>query len=657
MKKYGLLLVLILTFFCLNRTVFAAYGEINYRITSINIRNEKLTFNGWAFIGTTNNTSNNQHQIKISAYRKKDKKLLETKTASGSDSGGHNFYSEFCFKYTHTDGKYRCDYTNETSKDKELKCDADEDTAYSEGRYGDMDCHYRDMDFSIQFDISKWDIEGETEVYFEISAYNTWYGKWTTPVRLAVDKTVADKLPNRGMIKKATLSSYGKFIPFQGMLRESYDNPKWISCTVGNCSRAIGVRNETYEISNFRDDVTVDSNGIVISSGFYAIKTENEQKGDGEYYPCTSDNCTTQHIAPASWLIPNGDFILIINNSKCDVDNHKDKAALDCNSAVTINSICNKLSVYGNSGDTSASAIVRIDETGYVSNLLTPTSLYNGGGFKFAFVYRNTIKWSYVSKSWTGNDNTRENIINSEMTNKVKTLANFTSGVKLSNVKFNNGVIDGSLFNVQCTESGSFTNDNTLVTTCVMSLPDSTLKDYTGDVVYSHSGIANVINKYYVPLNFWGSYKIRATFGGLDRLTENSATGDSKERGKSWTGDWSMPLSNNNTCNINVYPLFSDQGGYKFVYRPITVNNPFPDRNPGFNWYDWWKGSNSGYNQNRMKTTYDDDKLEYYSKLSKVTISEIMKKYGSKNYLSWEGIDDKEKSSFVDNFVVRVGDK
>lgn len=634
MKKNILLITLfIMMFFIYDNTVYAAYGDVNYRITSLEIKNANLTFNGWAFIDRTNNSSKNNQKIKIRAINKTTGEELGIKETNGS---GYNFYPEFCYKSWY-DGVYRCKYTDmsKVTANLSLSCTSAIDS----------DCHYRDIGFKISFDVDSWDLPSETEVYFQISVYNSWYGKWSSWTNVAVDTTVADKLPSSGIIKKAKLESEGIFLPDEGMFRNSYDDSTYI---IKNNIKAIGQKGGTYKVVDFRpEDYSCGVVCLGIKSGYYALETESKSENNC-FYPCKSSNCSTKHIVPVSWIKLNGEFTLKITNKKCEVNNKKDAVSLDCNKNNKITSECKELAVYGEEGNTSVNATVKINQTGYISNLLTPTSLYNGGGFKFGFIYRNELNWSYVSNNCTGNSSTCSSIINNKMVNKLE--ENFKNKIKLESVTFGDENIDGTLFNIECNESGSFTNGNTLITSCIMSLPDSILEKYTGKVNYSHSGIANIANKYYVPMNFWGTYKIRATFSGLDRLSDNSVKSDSKNKNTAWTGDWSMSLSDNQTCNINVYPLYSGKNGYNFVYRPIDINNPFPNRNPGFNWFDWWK---SDINKARLKNTYN--KIEYISGLGNNDIGSIKTYNKSHNYLYWDDFDDNNRSDFVSTYAKRVG--
>ena len=90
----------------------------------------------------------------------------------------------------------------------------------------------------------------------------------------------------------------------------------------------------------------------------------------------------------------------------------------------------------------------------------------------------------------------------------------------------------------------------------------------------------------------------------MDRLKESSVIADSKNKGTAWTGKWETTLNGaSSNCAIDLYPLYGqptknkDKFKYIFIYRPIDLNNPFPNRNPGMNWYDWY---NNTKNKNQI---------------------------------------------------------
>ena len=162
-----------------------------------------------------------------------------------------------------------------------------------------------------------------------------------------------------------------------------------------------------------------------------------------------------------------------------------------------------------------------------------------------------------------------------------------------------------------------------------------------------------VNNKYYTPLTYQGKYNIKATLNNLNVLN-----GDSEY----WTGDWSLSFDGekDESCQIDVYGQLYDKAKPKYIYRPIDLKNPFPNRNAGINWYDWYKTSS---NKEDLENSYND--LEYSFNLNNETISSIKSYNNQKDtdgtgYFNWEDIDN-GKSSFIDKaitdgYVERKGD-
>ena len=100
-------------------------------------------------------------------------------------------------------------------------------------------------------------------------------------------------------------------------------------------------------------------------------------------------------------------------------------------------------------------------------------------------------------------------------------------------------------------------------------------------------------------------------------------------------------------CEINTYPRFyeEDNKTYKFIYRPIDINNPFPNRNAGVNWYSWYE---EPANRNRLESSYDE--VEYQMKLDNQKVIDIKRYNNLHSYLDWYGISDSGKSDFVRDY-------
>lgn len=135
---------------------------------------------------------------------------------------------------------------------------------------------------------------------------------------------------------------------------------------------------------------------------------------------------------------------------------------------------------------------------------------------------------------------------------------------------------------------------------------------YTGKVRYT-TGSCDSDNeidgghKYYIPLKYKdNTFNFNVYSGNISTLTTTTL---------------------NANCPVSVYQNFydTDNGGYKFVYRPVDISEPittvFPNRSAGSNWttlYNTNNGSNGSYDL-AMKR----DKTEYSATLTPALIQSI----------------------------------
>lgn len=325
-----------------------------------------------------------------------------------------------------------------------------------------------------------------------------------------------------------------------------------------------------------------------------------------------------------------------VTENKCDVDEPKNNDLKCNNNATTLESNCQRLTI-----KTDNDAVdVKINQKGIVSNILTPTTLYAGGGFKFGILYTNTISWDYVNGT---PDNSTSEDVTKQMKNKIKSINDIENSLNLNNIKFGSTLIDSNFFIKKCSQEGDFTAGNTLTTTCIIYLPASEFEEYTGKVTYKIGDIGNGINnKYYTNLIDNENYSISGTLGGLSVLNSQSSVSDGN--GKSWTGDWSAKLTD---CNINLYTIpitpttitTTNNKGYTFLYRPIDINNPFPNRNAGINWFDWYSNI---VNKQRLKDTYKN--LNYVIELDNAMLSTVKKYNDGTNYFDFDTMEDDEST-------------
>ncbi len=698
-KKIFLFLFIIITSLSLLENVKAEKGNcgaVRYDVTNLNIRDEKITFTGWAFINCTQNytdykgndssivKSGGGQKIKIRAIDSNGNQVGSEKEVNGSIVNNIN-YNFYCQQYYFQNEKSECEKAyNGTFPSSGWNNRCTDGVAASQ-------CLYQNVGFSITFNTSEWNVEDGTQIRFQIAVtnrdyqnkYNRSYSNWET---LSLNKAIKPDIknnPNIEIVKNSSGESV-KVIISEGIFRdingnyvvETSDGTKG-SCTYvrkdyAHCkpySWSDAVEGEVYKISSstigaFKNGYSASTinefkilgNTTTYSPGRYIVYVEKGWRGERKRYP-GSDK---EMVLYASWVKPTGEFVIkVYNDKKCKPSQPNIKAS--CNSSSSsFSSTCEELTVKTNDAndEIKSKANIKISQTGSITTILTPTNTYAGGGFKFGIMYYNTISWSLV-KQYKG---TIEDITK-EMQAKLK--ENFVDGFGLKNVKFGNEQIPDDYFkqNIKCQETGSFTNGNTLTTMCIVYLPNSVVEEYTGKVTYKQGDNLSLNNKYYTPID-WDSnkkYEIVATISGMDRLKESSIKADSKDKNKAWTGTWEYTLNGSkDNCDINLYPLYGQPTGgkknlkYTFIYRPIDLNNPFPNRNPGMNWYDWY---NIERNKERLESSYNRE--QYSITLDSQKTSEI-KKYNKDElnkggYFDWKTIENGQ-SSFIDKYFDKKRD-
>ena len=698
-KKIFLFLFIIITSLSLLENVKAEKGNcgaVRYDVTNLNIRDEKITFTGWAFINCTQNytdykgndssivKSGGGQKIKIRAIDSNGNQVGSEKEVNGSIVNNIN-YNFYCQQYYFQTEKSECQKAyNGTFPSSGWNNRCTDGVASSQ-------CLYQNIGFSITFNTSEWNVEDGAQIRFQIAVtnrdyqnkYNRSYSNWET---LSLNKAVKPDIknnPNIEIVKNSSGESV-KVIISEGIFRDINGNyvVETSDGTKGSCAHvrkdyahcapyswSDAVEGEVYKISSstigaFKNGYSASTinefkilgNTTTYSPERYIVYVEKGWRGERKRYP-GSDK---EMVLYASWVKPTGEFVIkVYNDKKCKPSQPNIKAS--CNSSSSsFSSTCEELTVKTNDAndEIKSKANVKISQTGSITTILTPTNTYAGGGFKFGIMYHNTISWSLV-KQYKG---TIEDITK-EMQAKLK--ENFVDGFGLKNVKFGNEQIPDDYFkqNIKCQETGSFTNGNTLTTMCIVYLPNSVVEEYTGKVTYKQGDNLSLNNKYYTPID-WDSnkkYEIVATISGMDRLKESSVKADSKDKNKVWTGTWEYTLNGSkDNCDINLYPLYGQPTGgkknlkYTFIYRPIDLNNPFPNRNPGMNWYDWY---NIERNKERLESSYNRE--QYSITLDSQKTSEI-KKYNKDElnkggYFDWKTIENGQ-SSFIDKYFDKKRD-
>lgn len=645
----------------------AARGDLIYEVEKVVLNDNSITISGYAFIHRTNNyvtvyeLDENGHEtnnivksgggqnvrIKISSSSGKTK-IFEDKH---QDNDNYNFYYQmFTHNTTYNVAKY-----NDASKN---MCEA------GSSANKNNHCYYEDIGFEIVInlhDIIPTFDYGE-EIRFEIAATNNDYGKWTNYKEMKISNIkgtsqnieLVEGRPNGKVKFTATIAQFQKL---NSQIKYTYNGKSYLANTgsyyhifdlddIGYKNGFIKGINICYLNQCFLKDT--------YSPGKYAVCANLNTGNDACDEIDSNGYCKRCNVSASgkdgvqmvsvygSWieLEGTGQLVLKINNSGCPVVTPSN-GPLECNNNKKFESTCDTLTVEGKK--------VQIVQTGIISSVLTPDKIYAGGGFNFGVMYYNTVKWSYVDTPATG---TLHETIKGKMEEKIYNYSDFKSRINITQLKIGNKTYDSSFLEKKCTASSNNKNyyNDELTMSCVFSFPESILH-YNGDVEYKTStGTFNINNKYYTPVNYSGKYKLEASIVNMSRITDVSATNDSNDSSP-WTGSWHDNFSN---CEIDLYSLLrKSNGNYNFIYRPIDIYNPFPNRNAGINWYDWFSVT---ANQERIKNTYKNN-AEYTASFDNQKISEIKEYNKSNNYLNWDSIDVNGNSSFItDNNYVSRGD-
>lgn len=138
---------------------------------------------------------------------------------------------------------------------------------------------------------------------------------------------------------------------------------------------------------------------------------------------------------------------------------------------------------------------------------------------------------------------------------------------------------------------------------------------------------------YYVPLKYFGSeFKIGVSLSEISIVNFM---------------DWSL----NANCGPSCYQkIYKENGGYKFIYRPIDMTNPFPNRSEGSNWITFMNDYNA--NANNAKNKLTRNQLEYHSYLTPEMISSI-NSYNNYKYPDLRSVTYQGKSSALSRFGIQ----
>ncbi len=166
---------------------------------------------------------------------------------------------------------------------------------------------------------------------------------------------------------------------------------------------------------------------------------------------------------------------------------------------------------------------------------------------------------------------------------------------------------------------------------------------YDANVLYKDSCDENTEidggNLYYIPLKY-----PTGTSNFPVRLNADGNRNEPVKISMLTNMDWGFTYDCGVSCRQELFDL--EKGGYLYFFRPIALDNPFPNRTPGVNWQDWIFFQ---VNQERLIDTYSTtNNIEYIVYLENNDVNAIKQYNSNTTYIDYEDTLDKNgNSSFI----------
>ena len=402
--------------------------------------------------------------------------------------------------------------------------------------------------------------------------------------------------------------------------------------------------------------------------------------------------------AYASWVTASNVFSLKLEEEEKKECFLNDSKSLFCNdgnfsSSCDINVDAGTVYASGSGGCSGGSATVEatinISQTGELKFNLDRGPIYSGGGFTFDIVYNNSAIWNYSSGGYKGcpsitvgykgtcsrrvkkdnpdgtftfvtehysccksktvkspdcqNDADYEEFIEKAVANKYQGLDESNATVTMPD---SNSVGGGNnnktgVWECEGPDLGSRWAPNTkLNSTCKFTLYDAYIEKNSSKVFYNISGGNKYLEQgamYFIPLKYpTGLFPVNVSLSKLSSITNMK---------------WSATYECDVNCQQKLYDL--EEGGYLYYFRPISLTDPFPNRDPGVNWINWISDRK---NKERLEDTYStQNNLEYTVTLTLDDINAIKEHNANseRGYLDYS-ININGDSSFIQSSNVFI---
>lgn len=323
-----------------------------------------------------------------------------------------------------------------------------------------------------------------------------------------------------------------------------------------------------------------------------------------------------------------------------------------CNDSSYISQQCGRKTIVG---DADSQADINIEQTGVLSNVISPTKIYQGGGISIAFIYQNTFKWSFVPNTIKernmDEEKAKESVISKIENDLIKPLETFEEELRANMDISIDGISDSYMnqikneLQINCEREGEIEEGKTITTTCTIFMPKTELNIGTGTIGKVFGSEEDfVTNKVYTDITYSGKAHLKASFNKLNMLKVDDRNDN----------EWSIVVGDNDdaSCDVEVEKRLYD-GKNKYIYRPIDISNPFPnDRNAGVNWYEWW---NKSYNKDRLKNSYNEyTSLQYKIELNPSSIKDIKDSTIIGDYYDWDEKDLNNDNDFINDYFDKI---
>lgn len=643
-KRTVLVILISLLFFTINNTIVYAddedIHEITYDIENINISNESITFKGWGYIRRVNNVGGETMSISMTATTGAVGSAGITVNVGNGGYGEQDLYAIMCVR---TMSGNKCHPKSEASS----RCT---EAANYDG------CLYENGRFELSFSLKKlYETFKDSEIFFDLNISTSGVSR---TIRIgALDKNVKGSSVN-WLAKTQTSNTVYIAVGSKPFVQTIY-----------------GTRRVPNELWYKNVEFSVARYSIV---KFTPPKELEEQYKDFKDVNIGTYCDKNGRCAYGSWVRTSNVFSLKLEEApNCNANDNKNLQCEDgnFNNSCDTTVIAGQVSASGSGGcpggTSDVVAVVNINQNGNLKFSLDRGPIYSGGGFTFSVVYNNSVSWDYTKNGYKGCPSIKvyyssmcglqpcckstyvyssecpdpnsdsyyerqlskqkyEEFVNKAMAKKYQGLVNSSATVTMKDSNKVDGGSNNDTGTWECTGPNpnnitSWTPNTTLSSSCKFTLYDAFIDKESSDVSYNITGDNNYLSegaKYFIPLKYpTGNFPVKAEFYKLSSVKDMN---------------WSATYECDVKCQQKLYDF--ENGGYLYYFRPISLSKPFPNRDPGRNWYEWIQ---EGGDLKRLAETYtSNNNIEYYVSLSNNDIANIKQYNYNANYNGGKGYLD-----------------